>query len=122
MTVEDKIDVLYYLFGICMIFWILRAAINLKRLLFPQVLERLNNKIDAWDNQGQYEQILAKADGYLSRYPGESNFAWAKARALFKLGRYDEARSLFVDISSSEPHWTESAEKYINNIDKRKSV
>ena len=67
-------------------------------------------------SKGDYQSILENVDSMMAMYPGDGDFMWAKARALFKVGKRDEALVLFTQISQEEPLWKEDAEKYISSI------
>ena len=119
---EEKIDILFYLFGTCMLFWLIRTALALKKLLFPRVNERFVNRINDWDSKADYASILENVDSFIKMFPGESDFVWAKARALYKVEKYDQALELFVQLSKSEPSWKESADNYINSINEMRDA
>jgi hypothetical protein len=116
LTMEEKIDILFYLFGTCMLFWLIRTAFTLKKLLFPKLNERFVNRINGWDSKAEYTSILENVDQYIKMFPGESDFVWAKARALYKVEKYDQALVLFDQLSKSEPSWKEIADNYIKII------
>lgn len=99
-----------------MLFWLIRAAFTLKKLLFPKLNERFLNRINDWDSKAEYPSILENVDRYIKMFPGESDFVWAKARALYKVEKYDQALVLFDQLSKSEPSWKESADNYIKII------
>lgn len=116
MTIEDKIDVLFYLFGICMILWILRVLVNIKKLLIPNVLAKCRNNIADLDSKGRYNEILDCIDRYIEMYPGETEFIWSKGVALYKLHRLEEAHVIFHELSCNEPDYKISADRYISSI------
>ncbi|RDV23896.1 hypothetical protein DXV75_16780 [Alteromonas aestuariivivens] len=119
---EEKIDILFYLFGTCMVFWLVRTAFALKKLLFPRVNERFIKRINDWDSKAEYNSILENVDSFIKMFPGESDFVWAKARALYKVGEHDKALELFEALSKSEPSWKESADSYINSIKEQRDA
>ena len=118
---EEKIDILFYLFGTCMILWVLRTAFTIKKLLFPRLNERFVKRINDWDSKAEYNSILENVDSYIKMFPGESDFVWAKARALYKLDKHDDALKLFERLSKTEPSWKESADGYINCINDQRN-
>lgn len=105
-----------------MALWSIRTAFTLKKLLFPRLNERFVNRINDWDSKAEYNSILENVDYYIKMFPGESDFVWAKARALYKLGEHDKALELFVLLSKTEPSWKESAEGYISSIDEQRDA
>lgn len=121
MSVEDKIDVLFYLFGIFMCFFIFSIGVNLKKQLFPRLIDKYTTRLSDWDSRGKHELILENVDRYTEIFPGEPSFYWAKARALFKTGRYKEAETIFNEISNTEPMWKEDSDKYIEIIGRKLS-
>ncbi|NQZ87797.1 MAG: tetratricopeptide repeat protein [Saccharospirillaceae bacterium] len=122
MSIDDKINILFYLFGFFLAFYIFTIGINLKRTLFPKLLDSYTNKLTDWDNTGEHETILDNVDRYIDMFPGDTSLSWAKARALFKLNRLDEAKEIFTVISISEPLWKEDAEKYIVSISEKSTT
>jgi hypothetical protein len=122
MSVEDKIDILLYVFGAFFFLFAFLVAINIKRALLPKVLDRLTQRINDWDSKGENDLILQNVDNYIERFPGECSFQWSKARALFKSGEYEDSRTLFLKLAESEPLWKEDAEKYISSIDDKSSL
>lgn len=113
---EEKIDLLFYLFVTCMLLWILRTSISLKRILLPRINERFTRRLTDWSSEGNYRSILENVDNMIAMYPGDADFIWAKARALYKVGKREEALVLFTQISQDEPLWKDDAEKYISSI------
>ena len=113
---EAKIDILFYLFGTCMLLWLIRTSISLKRILFPRINEWFTRRLSNWSANGDYQSILENVDSMMAMYPGDADFMWAKVRALFKVGKRDEALVLLTQISQGEPLWKEDAEKYISSI------
>ncbi len=122
MGVEEKIDILFYLFGIFMCFFVFSIGVNLKKQLFPRLLDRYSTNLSDWDSRGEHDSILENVDRYLKVFPGESGFHWAKARALFKTGKYTEAKIIFEEISNTEPMWKEDSDKYIETIEQKLSI
>jgi hypothetical protein len=122
MSVDEKINILFYLFGVFLIFFIFAFGLNIKRSLFPKILDKYATRISDWDSSGDQKSILENIDGYIESFPGEANFLWAKARALFKIGKLAEAKTIFEEISKSEPMWKEDSNKYIQSIDEKSSI
>ena len=122
MSVEEKIDILFYLFGIFLIFFIFTLGLNLKRTLLPKILDKYVTRISDWDSAGDQKSILENIDSYIETFPGEASFLWAKARALFKIEKLEEAKIIFEEISKSEPMWKEDSDKYIQSIDEKSSI
>ncbi len=122
MSVDEKIDVLFYLFGVFLIFFIFAFGLNIKRSLFPKMLDKFSTRISDWDSSGDQKSILDNIDGYIETFPGEASFQWAKARALFKTGKLEEAKYIFEEISKSEPMWKEDSDKYIQSINEQLSI
>lgn len=119
MILEDKIDVLFYLFGICMVLWIVRTSISIKKLLSPKILDQCRARLAEWDSKANYEEMLSNLDRYIIMYPGEVEFLWSKGVALYKLEKFKEARDTFVDLSENEPDYKVSASRYILSIDEK---
>lgn len=119
MDLEEKINILFYLFAIFLVLFILSISLNVKRNFLPNLINRYTNRLNNWDSIGDHESVLENIDRYIERFPGEANFKWAKARALFKLEKYQEAKTVFSEISSSEPLWKEDADKYIDSINSK---
>jgi hypothetical protein len=122
MSVDDKINILFYLFGVFLIFFIFAFGLNIKRSLFPKILDKYATRISDWDSSGDQTSILENIDSYIETFPGEASFLWAKARALYKIGKLEEAKVIFEDISKSEPMWKEDSDKYIQSIDEQLSI
>ena len=122
MSIDDKINILFYLFGFFLLFFIFNLGINLKKKLFPNLLDSYVNKLTDWDSTGNHERILENVDRYIKMFPGDANLSWAKARVLFKLDRLDEAKEVFTEISISEPLWKEDAVKYIVSISEKSTT
>jgi hypothetical protein len=122
MSVDDKIDILFYLFGVFLVFFIFAFGLNIKRSLFPKILDKYVTRISDWDSSGDHNSILENVDGYIKTFPGEANFLWAKARALFKIGKLEESKNIFEEISRTEPMWKEDSDKYIQSIDEKSSI
>jgi hypothetical protein len=122
MDIEQKINMIFYLLIAFLALFCISLFVNLRRSLFTKVLARHGRRIDNWDSKGEHAAILDVVDGYIAKYPGEATLVWAKARALFKLGRLTEARTLFIEIADSEPIWKEDAKKYIDSINEKTSV
>ncbi|GHB74137.1 hypothetical protein GCM10008107_24350 [Psychrosphaera saromensis] len=122
MSVDEKINILFYLFGVFLVFFIFAFGLNIKRSLFPKILDKFATRISDWDSSGDQRAILDNVDRYIEKFPGESSFQWAKARALYKTGKLEEAKSTFEDISKSEPMWKEDSDKYIQSINEQLSI
>ncbi|NLP02209.1 MAG: tetratricopeptide repeat protein [Fibrobacter sp.] len=56
--------------------------------------------VDILLNEKRYKEALEIADEMLQKYKRSTLFQWGKARALFGLKRYDEARMIFQSILS----------------------
>jgi tetratricopeptide (TPR) repeat protein len=119
MNIEEKINILFYLFGICMILWILRISISIKTQLSPKVLVKCKTRLADWESKGNYKEMLANLDRYLEMYPGEIDFLWSKGVALYKLKQFEDARRVFLDLSRNEPEYKNSADRYMASIDEK---
>ncbi len=121
MDIEAKIDLLLIMFGGFIFFFVCVILINVRRTLYPKVLTRFTNKLQIWESNGEHDLILENIDRFIKRFPGETSFQWSKARALYKIGKYENARLIFAQLAESEPLWKEDVAKYISTIDDRSS-
>ena len=51
--------------------------------------------VTIYNAEGRFTDALTIADTMLARYPASLRFSWGKAAALFGLGRFDEAESIY---------------------------
>jgi tetratricopeptide (TPR) repeat protein len=51
--------------------------------------------VEVFANEQQHDSTLALAEGMLARYPGNLTFQVARARALYGLGRYEDAERVW---------------------------
>ena len=116
ISMETKLDILIVLLSIWVLAFVFGLVYKSKKFLAGNDPERIGEALTKLDHQGDYSGLLEFCDSFLEKMPQNTNLIWSKARALFKLGRTNEALELFEQIKVSEPIWAEDADKYIASI------
>ena len=78
--------------------------------------EKLYNFIHRQLSKGEIDSALSSCESHLVRRPHDGQLMYYRAKALYKLGRNEEALKAFGDLKVSDPAWSEDAEKYIQVI------
>ncbi|RYV01226.1 hypothetical protein SOPP22_12520 [Shewanella sp. OPT22] len=122
MNIEEKIDLVLVLVSILTFIFTINALINIKANLFTGMIHSAIERLDKLDSLGQYDLMLEKVEHYINRYPNELSFKWRKARALYKVEKFELAKEAFLSIADSEPSCKEDAEQYIENINSKLNI
>lgn len=119
LSIDMKLDILIVLFSIWVLAFILGLTYRIRKFLSGNDLERMSETMNKLDHKGDFSGLVEYCDSFLEQMPENTNLIWSKARALFKLGNYQEALQLFEKIKTTEPIWAEDAEKYIKSISEK---
>lgn len=119
LTSDQKLDVLIILFSIWLVLAIFSAAYNFKLFVSGKNPSKSYKRLTIRENKGDYAGMLEIANWFLQNQPENIEIKWAKARALYKLKRYNEAKKVFKEVANSEPLLASDANKYLDSISEK---
>jgi tetratricopeptide (TPR) repeat protein len=66
--------------------------------------------------KGNFESVLSTCSSHLERRPHDGQLLYFKAKALYKLGKNEQALTAFEELKHIEPVWSQDADSYIQSI------
>ena len=119
ISMESKIDILIILLSIWVLVFIFGTFYRIKLLISGNDPDRIIKRIQINANKGNHSVVVELADWFLGKQPEHLEVKWYKARALYKLAKYQDAKKAFEWLAENEPMWAEDSAKYIQSINKK---
>ena len=68
-------------------------------------------------NKEDYDTVITGCDWRLEKYPLDCDAYWFKAKALYRLLKYQEAQTLFKELIDLEPSWNKHVQPYLDQLE-----
>lgn len=111
----EKIDLIYYMILVLLMLQVLGAVLRTYNGWYREG-SKLYAFIERQLGKGDFQSALASTERHLKRLPHDGRLLYYKAKALYKLGRNNEALAAFEELKKLEPAWTRDADNYIQTI------
>ena len=101
--------------------WI-RAGVSVKSLIKNNIDESFSQEASDLYAKGKLDELLEHCKEKLEYMPNHAYALWYKAKAHYKMQKYEEAKQSFKLLAESEPSWDEThVQPYLSKIDAKES-